>query len=454
VMFEFSNNDYIDIDGVIMANADIETGAGTAVGSIDYTTGDVTLATWDNNEDTTPVLISCATMDASVAVSVVKFRTPGKPLRPGSLQITAIREDTGALITASADADGTITHAELSGAVEVDTGLVDLWFTTDDTDDTGASDIPIYPGSLRYNAVSYSYLPMDASLIGVDPVRLPGDGRVPVVRDGDVCVLAHTSETDVGTPAANDVETLARDHQAEILVKDANGVELDPDQYTTDLIAGTVTFDAALSLVDSEANALTTPLAVFDRIEHMSVVSDTQISGELAMIAQLAHDYPAGSTFSTALLWGDIAARVFDEFTQRTWSSSDPNWTDERIGDDTTASFNLIDYPVIVTNDGAVTERWALVFTSSSSFQIVGEQVGIIGTGSTATVTEPINGNTGARYFTVDQNGWGTGWVAGNVLRFDTQGCLAPMWLARTVLSGQGTTDDDSVTTQIRGDAD
>ena len=95
-----------------------------------------------------------------------------------------------------------------------------------------------------------------------------------------------------------------------------------------------------------------------------------------------------------------------------------------------------------------------LLFTSTTAFQVVGEQVGIIATGDTTTVLEPTNGNTGGAYFTVDPNGWGTGWVAGNVLRFDTQGCLAPMWLARTVLSGLGTVDDDSVTTQIRGDAD
>ena len=50
--------------------------------------------------------------------------------------------------------------------------------------------------------------------------------------------------------------------------------------------------------------------------------------------------------------------------------------------------------------------------------------------------------------------GWGTGWTSGNVLRFNTDGCLAPIWMSRTVLSGKGTADDDSVTLQIRGDAD
>ena len=89
--------------------------------------------------------------------------------------------------------------------------------------DTGASDIPVYPGSVRYNAVSYSYLPMDAELIGVDPVRLPADGRVPIVRDGDVCVLAHTATTDIGTPVSDQVETLARAFQAEGLTHHSPG---------------------------------------------------------------------------------------------------------------------------------------------------------------------------------------------------------------------------------------
>ena len=66
---------------------------------------------------------------------------------------------------------------------------------------TGDSDIPVYPGSLRYNAVSYAYLPLDAELVGVDPVRLPADGRVPIFRDGDVIVVAHEQISAVGSPA-------------------------------------------------------------------------------------------------------------------------------------------------------------------------------------------------------------------------------------------------------------
>ena len=113
-----------------------------------------------------------------------------------------------------------------------------------------------------------------------------------------------------------------------------------------------------------------------------------------------------------------------------------------------------MDSPIVVNNNGAISENWALVFTGSTAFNIVGETVGIIGTGTISTDTLPVNPNTGNPYFLVLAAGWGAGWTSGNTLRFDTDGCLAPIWMSRTVLSGQGTSDDDSVTLQIRGDAD
>jgi len=95
-----------------------------------------------------------------------------------------------------------------------------------------------------------------------------------------------------------------------------------------------------------------------------------------------------------------------------------------------------------------------LVFTSAASFQIVEEKLGIIGAGSTATDTAPTNPETGTPYWTVLADGWGSGWSTGNVLRFDTEGALAPLWMVRTTLAGVGTRQDDHFTLQIRGDAD
>ena len=57
-------------------------------------------------------------------------------------------------------------------------------------------------------------------------------------------------------------------------------------------------------------------------------------------------------------------------------------------------------------------------------------------------------------FWEIGGKGWGTGWAAGNAVRFNTDACLGPMWVVRTVLSGQGTVEDDQFKLQIRGDAD
>ena len=119
-------------------------------------------------------------------------------------------------------------------------------------------------------------------------------------------------------------------------------------------------------------------------------------------------------------------------------------------GDSTTAQYNTINYPVEVTNKGAIYGKWALIFTSATSFQVLG----IIASGNTAADTTPNNPENGVPYFTIKSEGWGSGWAVGNVVRFNTDGLLAPVWICRTVLAGQGTVTNDKFTLQIRGDAD
>jgi hypothetical protein len=151
------------------------------------------------------------------------------------------------------------------------------------------------------------------------------------------------------------------------------------------------------------------------------------------------------------VLYGDIRARAHNLFHQATWTSV---WSDARIGSDTTAKYNSVAHPVEVTNQGAIKERWAIRFTSSSAFEVIGETVGVIATGNTSADLAPANPATGAAYFTVRSAGWGSGWVAGNTLRFNTDGGQAPFWVARTVVAGRAQEAEDQFSTQNRGDAD
>jgi hypothetical protein len=88
---------------------------------------------------------------------------------------------------------------------------------------------------------------------------------------------------------------------------------------------------------------------------------------------------------SSALLVGNLSARVplvFDQANRTMWS-------DDLIGSGVTASLNLISHPIIVTNEGAVTERWAIVFTNTTTFRLIGEHVGVIAEGNVANDFSP-----------------------------------------------------------------
>ena len=104
-------------------------------------------------------------------------------------------------------------------------------------------------------------------------------------------------------------------------------------------------------------------------------------------------------------------------------------------------------------NSGSVTERWALVFDSTDHFNIHAEKRGIVGSGYIAQDCQPINQSTGKPYFFMDYRGFGQGWAAGNVIRFNTNGAVADAWAVRTTLQGPETEPYDKFTIQPRGDA-
>ncbi|WP_209278696.1 hypothetical protein [Thalassotalea sp. G20_0] len=315
VVFEWNGETYFDRDGSLYKNLSTETNAGIQVGRVDYSGGLATLANYPAGTVNTATIQAAATIGVGFGIDAVAFRTPGAPIRQGSLQLTAVRVDNGDIITATADFNGEFDTAEVVGNIDVTTGWCELQFTD------GANPIYVIPQSVRYNCVVETSLPLDAELIGLDPVRLPPDGKVPIYRAGDIVVISHTAATDAGTPIAGQVINLVRDHQAEIVVEDSSGALLASDQYTVDREAGTVTFADPLSLVDLGSNPLAAPFTIKDRVEHMSVLSDVQINGDLSIISPVPWDLPASeTTVSSAVVYGDLQARVKNFFSQKVFS--------------------------------------------------------------------------------------------------------------------------------------
>ncbi|SDF22341.1 hypothetical protein [Phytopseudomonas seleniipraecipitans] len=455
LLFSWNGSLYTDRSGILYRDIASATNGGVAVGAVDYVGRTATINSYTGNVLGAVTLLACLTASTGFSVTGATFRTPGAPLRAGSMQVTAVRTDTAEVVTAVSNLNGVFSSGIIHGTVDASTGIARLAFTTNPDDESGESDVPVIPLLTRYNAVVQTRLPLDAGLLGLDPVRLPADGRVPIYREGDVLVIHHTAETVVASPVAGGTVTLARQQQADIEVVDSDGHVLRAASFNDDREAGAVTWANPLVMQTEDGTPLSTPLIIRDRVEHMALCVEVQITGQVGLSSPIPWDLPAGEAMvSSAVAWGDLQSRVHTWFTQQTWSQGDPNWADAPTGNTTTANYNQLSYPPIITNAGAIAGKWALVFTSNTSFNVVEQQLGVIASGSTGSDLSPINALTGQPYFTIRREGWGSGWAAGNAVRFNTDSALGPMWVIRTVISGQGTVNDDQFKLQIRGDAD
>lgn len=459
VRLQYGAQTIVDRNGVLVADIDPATGSGVQVGFIDYVSGEAALSSFAGGANSISRQALVTTLGDTL-VDRVSFRTASAPLRSGSLIIQFKPSGAAPVQTITSNSTGIIAGTYVTGTVDFQTGIVRVgfgqwvlaagneaepWYLPANVRGDGYifKPVPVVASSIRYAAVAYSYIPLDKSILGIDPVRLPLDGRVPVFRVGDVAVVHHTGANTV--PAALGTTDLGRTRLSRVWLFDEGNSDarVATTKYTTDLDAGTVTL--------TDITGLTGPVRIEHRIEDMALISDVQINGQLSMTRPLSHGFPLGSYVSSALIYGDLQARATRPFDQQTWTNA---WSDDLIGSGTTAEYNSNLAPVGTRNDGAVTERWALIFTNTTTVRVVGEAVGEVAVLPIASDIAPINPATGQPYFTLLASGWGGGWAAGNVLRFNTYGAGAPVWIARTVRQGEGTGQSDRFRAQIRGDAD
>lgn len=344
----------------------------------------------------------------------------------------------GANIVANSDTLGDITGQNLTGHIDEKSGS--FWMDT-----SGA----LWDAeSSTYAVVVGAVVPIDPVIVGLDPTNLPTDGQVMAIQNGDAAVIHNTQVYTCPNPLnAGETINVGRTDLSLVKVWDANGVLVSSDKYSTNLTTGVVVFANPLDLT-----GYTEPLEIHHRIETMAQVLDVSSSGAITLNAPLVGDYPlSGSYVSSALLFGDINARVSALFDQSTWTSV---WSDEQIGDEPLAEYDDVGYPIQLTNASAISQRWLIKFTSSTAFDVIGETVGTISTGTTGTVTSPTNPVTGSPYFAIPAAGWGSGWATGNCLRFNTTASHVPIWVVRSIRAGASVSAINNYGIEARGDID
>lgn len=445
VVFELNNLTFNTKNSVVYDNN------GLQVGVIDDSTGDISMPYYADlgvmQFEVSKLFTDDINEDDDLINSYV-FKTAATKLTTSSFQLSY--ESANGIYIATSDGNGVITGTDIDSVnsyVDTLTGMASIVFTS-----------PVIPQSIKYDAVAESSLPLDPELLGLNPVRLPSDGRVPVFKAGYHLIIFNevTTVTTNATPLSNDVETLARSGQAHIEVIDANGKRLDPLQYVADRVAGTVTFSPTLVLQDKYLVALTAPFSIVDRVEDMLLATDVQINGLITLSAGLSRDYTQGTTkVASALVWGDTGARVYNLFAQEIWDGGNPVWDDNRIGDNTTAQYDNINSPIQIDNESSTAGRWAVIFKSSTTVDVVHEKLGVVQSNVSISIDDisPINPATGEPYFTMFKEGFGGGWVTNNVIRLNTDSGDNNAWIIRTVQSGALSELTDSIDIEVRGDA-
>ncbi|HDS1531112.1 TPA: hypothetical protein QEK88_000940 [Stenotrophomonas maltophilia] len=465
VRFGFRGRTYIDRSGGLYHSIDPQTGAGVYAGTVDYTSGIVNLTQWQPGGGNTVQVLSLLTRIADPGVAYSFFRAPGSPLRPGMFTLRANRLD-GELLTATADINGDITSAQIRGHVDWESGVAKVkfgqlvpvagnegqpWFDPGQVEgDQAWRPALVLAGSIYMGAVVYRSIPLSEVVIGLSSVRLPSDGRVPAFKPGQTVLIHHTAKHSITLPQAGQVVTFGRTRIAGVEVRDSKGAPVDSAWYAVDPALGRLTFSDPLNL-----SAYTLPIVISERVEDRRLVVQPQITGEIEINSGLTHDFPAGEAMiSAALRLGeangslDLQARTVNLFDQAAWTGV---WSDLLLGSAAPGTFNDTDYPLVVTNADAITERWAIRFNSSTTFEVMGETVGTITAGAVTADCAPTNPRTGRPYFTIPRAGWGSGWSTNNVVRFNTVGGLAPIWLVRTTLPGTPESVVDSTRFQVIG---
>ena len=470
VRFKLGADTFVDRTGLLYRNVDSATGSGTQSGVIQYGTGVIELESWTPNVDNLIMLQSLTTTTDMLPINHVSFRTPTIPIRPGSLTVV-VGKIAGGQLTITANEAGIIETDEAHGSINYETGFVDIYFYKKtkksdhpeivdqdwydpllDYTDVGNTvwvNAPVWidATSVRYNAIAYTYIPLDSEILGLSATRLPPDGRVPIFRVGDIGVIASSKKQELPSHVAGQTYDLNDQRISWCELEDANGAKVPYDMYVVDYDYGKVTLSGDFAL-----NSLVAPISAAYRYQDMGLINDVQINGQITLTKPVTHNYDAdNSIVGSALVVGDMFSRYTAKFAQSTWNNA---WADTATGAPMSANYNDALYPIAVTNKGAIQERWAIVFTDTTNFRIIGEVSGQIGTGNINTDCMPINPVTSEPYFQVKKEGWGAGWVSGNVLRFNTIAAMYPIWCIRTVKQSEPTTLSDNFQIMYRGDID
>lgn len=417
--FEINGKIYYENRGIVYSTYNVANGLSGQIGELDDS-GVLTLE-MDSPINSIKILSGIYVLGGAGS-NLVCGRTPAAPVVPQSFNCRVY--SSAGLRTATANAEGVIEGEGLTGTIDYRTGFFMVMSSDEEM---------LRPETLKFNCTSLNYIPVNRSIIGVDTVRFRNDGKTPILRAGDTVLIYDRKTQDLGSAfTVGTVCDLGRTGLDRVAVRDAKGMRVPADYYDEDLNAGKITFNSSLNLT-----GFVMPLHAITSKEELNRIVKADYSGAIELQNPISRDFPAdGDLFiSSCLVQGDLESQFTTPFSQVSWTNV---WQDTRIGNELLAKLNVVDYPMEITNEGAITQRWLIQFTSKTQFNIIGENIGLAGQSDTLQDCEPINPATQKPYFKIKKEAFTAAngsslWASGNCIRFNTTATNFPMWIIKTV---------------------
>ena len=420
----FADSNYGTIKLNEYGSGELRESNGRVIATIDYLTGIVTKNTDSRGEFT--VAYEALVEDAAISDNSVNFPlSQANPILDTFYVVVSTTADT--LLSASSDNNGVITGAGITGTIE--NGMVSLTFSQ-------SVDLT----TLRYDISETVILNPPPELFGLNPLRLKNGGIVDIFTAWTPIVIEHTNVQVVSNPTPAQTYNV-RVNARYVDITDSRGASLwtvDNQHYSHNSTTGVVT-------INSDFTGFVAPFVLTDSIGEEALVTDVQ-NGKLQLAAELTTTYPVGAVVSSAQNLSDLQARVGPVRDMTAWGG---DWNTD--GAAATASMNVVDYPIEVSNNNAINEDWVLIFTSPTTFRCVGKGVGQIAIGDTQSDFAPINPLTLQPYFIIRKQAFGAGWQQGEAVRFRTYASSKPAMLLRSVASGHSQITTDRAVLAFRG---
>lgn len=123
------------------------------------------------------------------------------------------------------------------------------------------------------------------------------------------------------------------------------------------------------------------------------------------------------------------------------------------INNSGSGTFDGTEPNTVIDNIGGVEQDWTITFTSGTAYDLTGNTLGAVGSGTVSGTFAPNNADFTKPYFTMLTANWGGTFVGAETVTFTTSPAAQPIWHKRIVPAGTNSLSSNNFITAIDGES-